>query len=174
MSGKKSQPPKQESLGNGAIEQAVVKQLKEIEGKVKDRFPAANLVATLLRQIGANVALAPRHLHTVAQVVGRSKKVYEAIVNSMAKVEETSSEQLDNCWDLLERYTTAIPVLERYVSLKSISVFYYIMTMLRTESYWTSLTPPSLQTNNILSFLRPPARRRLSAFCTPGLQKGIN
>ncbi len=174
MSGTESQPPHQDSLGNGAIEQAIVKQLKKIAVEVKDRFPATNLVATLLRQIGANVALAPRHLHTAAQVVGRSKKVYEAIVNSIEKVDATNSEALDNCWDLFKRYTTAIPVFERYVSLESISVFQQIMIMFRPEFYWTSLTLPSLQTNNILSFLQLPARRRLSAICMPGLQKGIN
>ncbi|KJA23570.1 hypothetical protein HYPSUDRAFT_39761 [Hypholoma sublateritium FD-334 SS-4] len=119
MSGQRSQSsngnsslPPGNSPGAGSIDSTgILNQLKE-KG-VKDRFPAASLVAALLQQIGINFTLAPRHVHTVAQVLGRSNKVYEAIVDSMGKFDAATSDALDDCWDLLERYTTAIPVLER-------------------------------------------------------------
>lgn len=157
----------------GPIDPTILNQLKEIKG-VKDIFPAANLVAALLRQISINITRAPRHLHTAAQVLGRSNKVYEAIIDSLEQVNAYTSEELANCWDSFERCTTAIPILERYVPLRSVSDFIQSNPMLPIASYWTYPTLLILQTKNSPSFLQIPARRKLLATCMLGRKKGIN
>ncbi|KJA23567.1 hypothetical protein HYPSUDRAFT_201288 [Hypholoma sublateritium FD-334 SS-4] len=95
-----------------AIDMTVQAELKKIKD-VKDQFPAVNLLAALIRLSSVNATVAPRNVHTAAQIVTRSNKVYEAIIQTMLKLESTSIDALDNNWDLFDKYTTAIPVLEQ-------------------------------------------------------------
>lgn len=94
------------------IDMTVQAELKKIKD-VKDQFPAVNLLAALLRQSIVNATVAPRNVHTAAQIVTRSNKVYEAIIQTMLKLDSSSLDALDNNWDLFDKYTTAIPILEQ-------------------------------------------------------------
>ena len=93
--------------------QAEIKKIKD----VKDKFPAVNLLAALLRQISAGTLIAPRNVHTAHQIVTRSNKAYEAIIHLMDKLDSSSIDALDDNWSLFDKYTTAIPILEQQVPL---------------------------------------------------------
>lgn len=98
-----------------AYDLTALSEIKKIKD-VGDKYPAVNLIAALLRQIALNVNTAPHDVHTNAQILTRSNKVYEAIIQSMGTLDQAAdSDTIDiNQWDLFENYTTAIPILERY------------------------------------------------------------
>ncbi|KAF9485460.1 hypothetical protein BDN70DRAFT_890072 [Pholiota conissans] len=86
----------------------------------KGKYPAADLVYALLQYNTINVNANPgkpgvptRDVHTSAEVVVRSNKVYEAILSAMDTLDASSIEALVDNWTLFDNYTNAIPILER-------------------------------------------------------------
>ncbi|KAF8963421.1 hypothetical protein BDZ97DRAFT_1919853 [Flammula alnicola] len=102
-------PQRNANQSQSAIDLTIETEVK----KVKDGYPATGLITALLKHIGATVNLAPRDVYTSGQVYFRSRMVYDGIHDLMKKVDETNVEQLDQNWGLFDKYTTAIPPLER-------------------------------------------------------------
>lgn len=101
-------PPNQPQVppGNPPVDLTIAGQVANIPPAT----PATQLINVLLKHVAVDVGTFTRDVHCSGQVYYRSIKVYDGIHRLIERVD--ASNDLD-AWDDFEKYTGAIPVLER-------------------------------------------------------------
>lgn len=128
------------------INVSIAKEIEDLKGPIQPGAPplyaATELVRELLLYHISSVGH-ESHVNLSGQVFSRSRKVYDAINQLMDKLNNLDTLE----WDLFDRYTQAIPPLERYVlqfiyqiKLKSFAEFFFLSS-LKTLAKRESLFP---------------------------------
>lgn len=97
------------STGAKADDLSIVNQAANIP----EGFPATNLVEVLLRHIGVDTSKFVRNVQSSIQVYFRSSKIYNTVLFFIQQTQNSNTAE----WVAFDRYTLAIPILERYSSL---------------------------------------------------------